>query len=250
MHVDLNSDLGESFGNYTIGNDQNVIPLVSGVNIACGMHAGDPLVMRKTVARAHKAGVGIGAHPGYPDLQGFGRRNMDLSPDEIYAFVLYQLGALGGFCAAENVKMNHVKAHGQLYNHCAVDRASADALAQAVKDYDSDLVLVGLAGSQMIAAGKAAGIRTASEFFADRNYTDDGTLVPRKQPNAMVEDKDFAAERVCQAVETGKIQSATGKTIQVQAGTICVHGDSPQALDFTRLIRQKLHAHHIDIQPL
>ena len=172
--VDLNSDLGESFGRYTLGLDKQVIPLVTSVNVACGMHAGDPVVMRRTVKLAADAGIAVGAHPGYPDLQGFGRRNMALSPDEGYAYVLYQVGALAAFCRAEGVKLAHVKPHGQLYNRAAVDAPFAQAIAQAVADFNPDITLVALAGGELARAGKTAGLQVAQEFFADRNYTDEG----------------------------------------------------------------------------
>lgn len=237
MNVDLNSDLGESFGAYTIGRDADIIPLVSSVNIACGMHAGDPVVMRRTVHTAHEAGVALGAHPGYPDLQGFGRRNMALSPDEAYAFVLYQVGAIAAFCHAEGAVLHHVKPHGQLYNTAAKDPALAEAIAAAVHDADTGLVLVALAGSELARAGRKAGLRVAEEFFADRAYTDDGTLVPRKEPNAVITDATFAAERALRAVQTGTIESVSGKTIYVAADTICTHGDNDRALAFVRLLR-------------
>ena len=217
--VDLNSDLGESFGRYTLGLDEQVIPLVTSVNVACGMHAGDPVVMRRTVKLAAAAGIAVGAHPGYPDLQGFGRRNMALSPDEGYAYVLYQVGALAAFCRAEGVKLAHVKPHGQLYNRAAVD------------------------------APFAQGIRTAQEFFADRNYTDEGTLVSRTQDNATITDEDFAVARVVRVIQEGSIESITGKTIDIAADTICVHGDNAHALEFARDIRRALTEAGIEMRP-
>ena len=248
--VDLNSDLGESFGRYTIGLDDQVIPLVSSVNVACGMHAGDPVVMRRTVKLAAEAGTSIGAHPGYPDLQGFGRRDMALSPDEAYAYVLYQVGALQAFCHAEGVRVNHVKPHGQLYNRAAVDADLAQAIAAAVHDADDNLVLVGLANGELIRAGQAAGIRTAQEFFADRNYTDEGLLVSRKLPNAVIADEDFAVARVVRAVQEGTIEAASGKTINVSADTICIHGDNAHALAFASKIRSALTEAGVDIKPV
>ncbi len=248
--IDLNSDLGESFGRYTIGLDDQVIPLVSSVNVACGMHAGDPAVMRRTVKLAAEAGTSIGAHPGYPDLQGFGRRDMALSPDEAYAYVLYQVGALQAFCHAEGVRVNHVKPHGQLYNRAAVDVDLAQAIAAAVHDADDSLVLVGLANGELIRAGQAAGIRTAQEFFADRNYTDEGLLVSRKLPDAVITDESFAVARVVRAVQEGTIEAASGKTINVQADTICVHGDNAHALAFAQKIRNALTAAGVEIKPV
>ena len=238
--VDLNSDLGESFGRYTLGLDEQVIPLVTSVNVACGMHAGDPVVMRRTVKLAADAGIAVGAHPGYPDLQGFGRRNMALSPDEGYAYVLYQVGALAAFCRAEGVKLAHVKPHGQLYNRAAVDAPFAQAIAQAVADFNPDITLVALAGGELARAGKAAGLHVAQEFFADRNYTDEGTLVSRTQDNATITDEDFAVARVVRVIQKGSIESVTGKTIDIAADTICVHGDNAHALEFARDIRRAL----------
>ena len=248
--IDLNSDLGESFGRYTLGLDDQIIPLVSSVNVACGMHAGDPVVMRKTVALAAGAQVAIGAHPGYPDLQGFGRRDMNLSPDEAYAYTVYQVGALQGFCEAQGVVLAHVKPHGQFYNRAAVDRTLADAIAQAVHDVSPELILVGLANSQLIAAGQALGMTCAQEFFADRNYTDAGQLVPRTQPDAMVASEDVAIERVIRAVKDGAVLSNTGKLIELHADTLCVHGDSPSALAFVQKIRAALEAEGIAIMPV
>ena len=247
--VDLNCDLGESFGRYTIGLDDQVIPLVTSVNVACGMHAGDAVVMRRTVKMAAEAGVGIGAHPGYPDLQGFGRRDLALSPDEAYSFVLYQIGALSAFCRAQGARLAHVKPHGQLYNRAAVDAPFAAAVAQAVADFDPDLTLVALAGGKLVSAGEAAGLHVAQEFFADRNYTDEGTLVPRSQENATIADEAFAVSRVVRAVRERTIESVSGKTIAVAPDTICVHGDNAHALEFARDIRSALEQAGIELKP-
>ena len=247
--VDLNSDLGESFGRYSLGLDSEVIPLVTSVNIACGMHAGDPCVMRRTVTAAAAAGTSIGAHPGYPDLQGFGRRDMALSPDEVYAFVLYQISALAGFCKAERVKLAHVKPHGQLYNRAAKDEALAQAIAAAVHDFDPSLVLVGLAGGKLIDAGRAAGLAVAQEFFADRNYMPDGTLVPRKRDDAVIADESFAVARVVRAVQDGRIEAVDGTIIEVAADTICIHGDNVHALEFAKKIRAALTQAGVELKP-
>lgn len=250
MHsVDLNCDLGESFGRYTLGLDAEVIPLVSSCNVACGMHAGDPVVMGRTVAMAAEAGIAIGAHPGYPDLQGFGRRDLNLSADEAYACIVYQVGALAAFCTAQGVKLNHVKPHGQLYNRAAIDTSLAEAIAQAVFDVDPSLVLVGLANGELIRAGRAVGLAVAQEFFTDRNYTDEGVLVARSLPNALITDEEFAVKRVVRAVKEGTIESATGKTIEIQADTICVHGDNVHALEFVKRIKAALEAEGITVQP-
>ena len=245
--IDLNSDLGESFGRYTLGRDEDIIPLVSSCNIACGMHAGDPLVMHRTVKNARAAGIAIGAHPGYPDLQGFGRRNMGLSPEDVYSYILYQLGALDAFCRSANTCIEHVKPHGQLYNTAAKDHELAAAIAQAVHDYNPHLVLVGLANSVLIEEGKALGLRCAQEFFADRNYADDGTLVPRSLPNACIHDEQYAIERIVHLIQDGAITSASGKLIDIEADTICVHGDNDHALQFVMRIRNTLEREHIDI---
>lgn len=248
--IDLNSDLGESFGRYTLGLDDQVIPLVSSVNVACGMHAGDPAVMRRTVKLAAEAGVAVGAHPGYPDLQGFGRRDIAMSPDEAYDYILYQIGALQAFCHATGARMHHVKPHGQLYNRAAVDPELARAVAAAVHDANLDLVLVGLANSELIRAGQTEGIRTAQEFFADRNYTDEGLLVSRKLPDAVITDEDFAVARVVRAVKEGAIKSASGKLITVKPDTICIHGDNVHALEFAGKIRTALTEAGVEVKPV
>ena len=248
--IDLNSDLGESFGRYTLGLDDQVIPLVSSVNVACGMHAGDPVVMRRTVKLAAEAGVAVGAHPGYPDLQGFGRRDIAMSPDEAYDYILYQIGALQAFCHATGAHMHHVKPHGQLYNRAAVDPQLAQAVAAAVHDANLDLVLMGLANSELIRAGQAEGIRTAQEFFADRNYTDEGLLVSRKLPDAVIDDEGFVVARVVRAVKEGAIESVSGKLITVKPDTICIHGDNAHALEFAGKIRAALTEAGIEVKPV
>ena len=248
--IDLNSDLGESFGRYTLGLDDQIIPLVSSANIACGQHAGDPVVMRKTVRMAADAGVAIGAHPGYPDLQGFGRRDMNLSPDEAYAYLLYQIGALQAFCTAQGASLAHVKPHGQLYNRAAVDAELAAALAQAVHDADPSLVLVGLANGALVDAGRAQGLTTAEEFFMDRNYTDEGRLVSRNNPAALIRDEEQAIERVKQAIRDGAVLSVTGKLVNLHADTVCIHGDSPTALAFAARVRRALEEDGIAVKPV
>lgn len=248
--IDLNSDLGESFGRYTIGLDDQIIPLVSSANIACGQHAGDPMVMRDTVKMAAEAGVAIGAHPGYPDLQGFGRRDMRLSPDEAYTYMLYQIGALQAFCVAQGVRLAHVKPHGQLYNHAAADPELAAAVAQAVRDVDDRLVLVGLANSALVEEGRKQGLVTAEEFFADRNYTDEGRLLNRNDPAALIRSEEEAIERVKNAIRDGAVLSISGKLVDLHPDTLCVHGDSPAALAFISRIRQTLEDGGITIEPV
>lgn len=247
-HVDLNSDLGESFGLYTIGNDEAVLQYVSSANIACGFHAGDPHVMQKTVAMAAAAGVAVGAHPGVPDLMGFGRRKMDITPQEAYAMVVYQVGALQAFTTAAHVPLQHVKPHGALYNMAAKDKALAAAIAKAVYDVNPQLILYGLAGSHLISEGKKIGLQTASEVFADRTYQPDGTLTPRSQADAMVTDEDLAISRVLRMIQEGVVTAQNGEDIPVQADTICVHGDGAKALAFAHKIKTALEAHDVAVR--
>ena len=201
LKVDLNCDLGESFGRYTLGMDDQVLPVISSANVACGFHASDPVVMEKTVKMAKAAGVRVGAHPGYPDLMGFGRRNMVISPDEARAYVLYQLGALEAFLRPLGMEMQHVKPHGAFYNMAAKDYTLAKAICLAVKDFDPGLVLLGLSGSEHIRAAEDVGLRAVSEVFADRAYEEDGALVNRKKPGAMITDEDEAIRRVVRMVK-------------------------------------------------
>ncbi len=250
IKVDLNSDLGESFGAYTIGLDDQVIAHVSSANVACGYHAGDPLVMAKTVAAAKAAGVAVGAHPGYPDLMGFGRRNMNCSPKEVKSYVQYQLGALKAFCQAQGVKLQHCKPHGALYNMAGKDMDLSLAIAEAVAEVDSDVILLGLAGSKMLQAGKQMGLKVASEVFADRAYQADGSLVPRSQPGAVIHDKDEAIERTVRMVLEGKVTAITGEEVSIDAHSICVHGDNPSAVEFVKNIRSVLESRGIVIAPI
>jgi len=238
--VDLNSDLGESFGAYKMGMDEQVIAEMTSVNVACGFHAGDPVVMMKTVQTAGKHGVAVGAHPGFPDLQGFGRRNMGMSPGEVKASVLYQMGALSAFMQSEGVAFQHVKAHGALYNMAAVDMKLALAVGEAIKVLDSSIIYCGLAGSKMEQAAGELGLRFASEVFADRGYQPDGTLVPRSQPGAMIEDEDEAAARVVRMVKEGRVTAVDGSDIAIKADTICLHGDNVHAVAFAAKIRALL----------
>lgn len=237
FRVDLNSDLGESFGSYKIGMDDEIIKLVTSVNIACGCHAGDPVVMDKTVGLAAQAGIGIGAHPGYPDLQGFGRRALNMKPDDVYDYVMFQVGALNAFCKKHGVRMQHVKPHGALYNTAAKDYKLALAIANAVKDIDKDLILMGLAGSESIKAAEDVGLKTASEVFADRAYEEDGSLRARTFPDAMIEDEDECAKRVIRMIKEGKVTAVTGRDIDIKADSVCVHGDGEHALAFVRKLR-------------
>jgi 5-oxoprolinase (ATP-hydrolysing) subunit A len=248
--VDLNCDLGESFGAYSIGMDEELIPCISSANVACGFHAADPCVMRKTVQLAKAHNVAVGAHPGFPDLQGFGRRNMDLSPAEARDCVLYQIGALAAFCRAEGVNLSHVKPHGALYNMAGKDRELALAVCGAVRDFDPSLVLLGLAGSAMLRAADELGLKCAREVFADRAYEEDGSLVARSRPGAMIGDEGLAIARVLRMVTKGEVEAITGKLIAVEVDSICVHGDGPRALAFVREIRGALEAQGVEIAPL
>ena len=248
--IDLNSDLGESFGAYTVGLDREVIDYVSSVNVACGYHAGDPMVMDRTVATAKQAGVAVGAHPGFPDLMGFGRRNLACSPKEIKAYVQYQLGALLAFTAAQGVKLQHCKPHGALYNMAAKDMDLARAIAEAVAEVDKDIILMGLAGSKMLEAGRQAGLRVASEVFADRAYQADGSLVPRTQVGAVIHDREEAIARTIRMVTENKVTAITGEEVAIQAHSICVHGDNPSAVAFVKDIRKALEENGVVVCPL
>lgn len=245
--VDLNCDLGESFGNYKLGLDELIIPLISSANIACGFHAGDPLIMEKTVSMALSAGVGIGAHPGLPDLVGFGRRNMAVSPAEAKAMVQYQAGALNAFCVSMGTRLSHVKPHGALYNMAGKDRALARAVCEGIAQMDSSLILLALSGSEMVEAAKETGLRVAKEVFADRAYEEDGSLVARNKAGAMIEDEETAIARVVRMVTEGKVESITGKDIAIEADSICVHGDSEKALEFVKKIREALTENGVQI---
>jgi 5-oxoprolinase (ATP-hydrolysing) subunit A len=246
--IDLNSDLGESFGAYTIGNDAEVLKYISSANIACGFHAGDANVMVETVKTAAELGVGIGAHPGFPDLAGFGRRNMNLSSKEIYNMVVYQVGAIQGAAKACGTQVQHVKPHGALYNMASKDAVLAEAIAEAVHAVDPNLVLFGLAGSELVRAGEKIGLRVAQEVFADRTYQSDGTLTPRTQPNAMIHDVTVAVDRVVRMIQEGRVTAVDGTDVAIQADTICVHGDEPEALHFVQQLRERLQKENITIQ--
>jgi len=250
--IDLNSDVGESFGNYKLGLDEDVIPLISSANIACGYHAGDPAVMRRTVALARTHGVGLGAHPGLPDLVGFGRRNMDVTLEEIRDFVTYQIGALQAVAALQGARLQHVKPHGALYNMAVKTPEIWDAVAEVMAKLDERLILFVLAGpdrQELQAIGRRRGIRIAFEFFADRAYNRDGTLVSRKLPGAVIHDNDGVAAKVVKLVKEGKVKTIDGSEIELQAETICVHGDNPQAVALVKKIRETLEAVGVAVKP-
>lgn len=251
LTIDLNADLGESYGNYTIGNDAEIIPLISSANVACGFHASDPSVIIETVKRIKESGsTGLGAHPGFPDLMGFGRRYMQLSDDEVYAMMLYQLSALDGIARTYGLELNHVKPHGALYNATFKDDNLARVIAQAVKDFNPKLKLMGLANNNLVAAGEAAGLNVINEVFADRAYEDDGTLVSRSKDGAMITDSTLATERVIRMITHGKVESINGKDVDIKADSICVHGDGEKALEFVKEIRRQLEDKGISIKTL
>ncbi|MBI3528176.1 MAG: LamB/YcsF family protein [Betaproteobacteria bacterium] len=240
--LDLNCDMGEALGAWKMGDDAALLDHVTSANIACGFHAGDPGTIHRTVKLALDKGVAVGAHPSLPDLQGFGRRRMNVSAEEAYDMVLYQIGALAGFATACGGKLAHVKPHGALYNMAAKDGKLAQAIAQAVRDFDAGLVLFGLAGSELIRAGAQAGLKTANEVFADRTYQADGSLTPRTQPDAMIHDVETAIAQVRRIVGEGRVRSQQGGDVPVQPDTLCIHGDEPNAVEFAKRIRQALDA--------
>lgn len=250
LKVDLNSDLGESFGKYKIGCDVEVLKYVTSANIACGFHAGDPTVMRETVKLALASGTALGAHPGLPDLQGFGRRNMTITPQEAYDITVYQIGALQAFARAEGACLQHVKAHGALYNMAAKDEKLAEALAEAVYAVNPEMILFGLAGSAMIMAAEKIGIKTASEVFADRSYQKDGSLTPRNMPGAMITEELSALAQVMDMVVRGTVTTLDGEKIALKADTICVHGDGAKAIEFTKKIRSSLVEAGVEVRNL
>ncbi|MGE3277865.1 MAG: LamB/YcsF family protein [Vicinamibacterales bacterium] len=250
MRIDLNSDLGEAFGPWPMGHDEALMGAISSANVACGFHAGDPSVMRRTVALAASRGVAIGAHPGFPDLVGFGRRELAASAQEVEDLVLYQVGALAGIAAAGGQRLQHVKAHGALYNMACRDRALADAIARGVAAFDRGLVLFGLPGSALLEAGQAAGLRVAAEAFADRAYEPDGSLASRRKPGAVLHDPDIVIARVVRMVCGREVVATDGSVIRFEADTICLHGDTPGAAALATRIRAGLEAAGVTIAPL
>ena len=250
LTIDLNSDLGESYGQYTIGNDEEVLKHVTSVNVACGFHAGDPQVMEKTVKKAFENNVAVGAHPGFPDLRGFGRRPMAISPEEAKAYVIYQISALNGFIQALGGQMQHVKPHGAFYNMAAVDYPIARAIAEGVYAVNSDLILMGLAGGELVKAGKEVGLQTASEVFADRTYTNEGTLVSRTEQGSIIHDKNQAATQILNIVQNGKVKAIDGTEIEIEADSICVHGDNYEAVELVKHLRSSLKESNVAVQSL
>jgi len=242
--MDLNADLGEGM------DDGPILPFLTSANVSCGMHAGGPLVMERTVAQALSRGVRIGAHPSYPDRENFGRTAMDLPLDEVRALVLYQVGALDAFVRSRGGRLTHVKAHGALYNQAARNAPLARAIADAVRAYGSDLILVGLAGSAQLGEARALGLRAAGEAFADRRYLPDGSLMPRSQPGSVLHDASEAAEQALRIAREGRVIASDGSAVRVDAETLCVHGDTPGAVAIARAIRERLESSGVQVGPL
>jgi 5-oxoprolinase (ATP-hydrolysing) subunit A len=247
ISIDLNCDMGESFGAWTLGNDAALMDFVSSVNIACGFHAGDASTIRKTIETAINKGIKIGAHPSFQDLQGFGRREMKMSASEIFDIVLYQVSALKGICEAFGGKLRHVKPHGALYNQAAKNGEVARAIAEAVKKIDKNLIFYGLSGSYLISEAEKIGLQTASEVFADRTYQPDGTLTPRSEANALIHDKKQAIAQVLEMIFDQKVTATNGEKVALKAETICIHGDGKNALEFAKTICENLQKHNIQI---
>jgi UPF0271 protein len=242
--------MGESFGAWKMGHDDDVLPLVTSANIACGFHAGDPAVMRKTAQTALKNGVALGAHPGLPDLVGFGRRNIDITPQDAYDMVVVQVGAMAAVAASQGARLNHVKAHGNLYNMAVKNVELARALAQAVYDVDPGLIFFGLASNPMVDVARDIGLKVAEEVFADRTYQSDGSLTPRSRPEAMIVDSRLSIQQVLRMVREKKVRSVQGEDVGVNADTLCIHGDQPGAVDFAKAIRAALQAEGIEVKAL
>jgi len=245
--IDINCDMGESYGAWKMGADAAVMPLISSANIACGFHGGDPATIRATVKLAVDHGVAIGAHPSLPDLQGFGRRVMKISPQDMYDLVVYQAGAVEAFARAAGARLHHVKCHGALYNMAANDEGLAEAMARAVRDLGGGVMLYALSNSKMMKIGQQSGVRVVGEVFADRGYADDGTLAPRGTPGAMIEDAGVAAERAVAMVEKRLVTSLSGKAIPVSPDTLCLHGDQPGAVAFAHAIRKAFAERRVEV---
>ena len=248
IRVDLNGDVGEASSDGPAGQDPALMPHITSANVACGFHAGDPGVMRATVALAREHGVAVGAHPGFPDPEGFGRRELTFSPSDVEDFVAYQVGALAAIAAAQGVRLQHVKPHGALFNMAVRDPALADAIARAAAVIDPTLILVGLPGSEIVAAGKRAGLRTAGEGFADRGYQPDGTLVPRQQQGAVIDDPDRVVPRTVRMVCDQTVEAIDGSCVPLSIDTVCVHGDTPGAADLAARIRAALSEAGVEVK--
>ncbi|WP_446664846.1 LamB/YcsF family protein [Flexivirga sp. B27] len=249
MHIDLNADLGESFGRWQLGDDEALLQVITSANVACGFHAGDPATLVRTCAAAAERGVRIGAQVGYRDLAGFGRRFIDVAPDDLYADVLYQIGALDGIARSVGSRVSYVKPHGALYNTVVHHEEQAHAVVRAVAAAGADLPLLGLPGSALLAAATDAGIRTVPEAFADRGYTPEGTLVPRSQAGAVLDDPDAVAARAVHMARDGQVVATDGSIVSVHAQSVCVHGDSPGAVAMATAVRDALSDNGVDVTP-
>jgi len=247
--IDLNSDLGEGYGAWTMGDDEALLGVVSSANVACGFHAGDPDILRRVCAQAAEQGVAVGAHVAYDDLAGFGRRAIDVEPGRLTNDVIYQIAALDGFARVAGTRVRYVKPHGALYNTVARDGAQAAAVVEAIHLYDGSLPVMGLPASTLLSIANEAGLRTVAEAFADRGYTPQGTLVPRSQPGALLHDPGQVAGRMIQLVTTGRVQASDGTEVSVKADSICVHGDSPGAVEMAVAVREALTAAGVEIRP-
>jgi 5-oxoprolinase (ATP-hydrolysing) subunit A len=250
MRIDLNADMGESFGAYTIGADEQVMSNITSANVACGFHGGDPAVMRRTVRLAREARVSVGAHPGFQDLAGFGRREMRVTPQETEDIVLYQIGALAGIARSEGVQLRHVKPHGALYNMAVRDAALAGAIARAVRAFDPSLILFALPGTQLARAGEDCGLAVAAEGFADRSYEPDGSLTPRSRPGAVIHELSSVVDRAVRMATEGKVTASDGSEVLMRVQTICTHGDTPGAQALTRAIRAGLARAGVTVAPV
>jgi len=251
LRIDINCDLGESYGRFKVGQDSRIMPHITSANVACGFHAGDPVTMAHTVDLAKRCGVAVGAHPGYPDLMGFGRREMKLNSEETKSYIMYQIGALQAFAAASSISLQHVKPHGALYNMATRDRDLSKIIVEAVQCIDSDLILVGPPTSMIAKVASEMGLRVALEVFADRAYNSDGTLVSRSQPDSVIEDPKLVVERARKMIEQGTVLAVNGEIVHLgEIHTICVHGDTPNAVEMARTLKSKLLAAKIDVKPV
>jgi UPF0271 protein len=250
MRIDINSDTGESFGAYTIGHDAGLFKSITSANVAAGFHAGDPSVLRDTIRLAKKHGVAVGAHPGFPDLVGFGRRELNVTPKEAEDMVLYQVAAVAGVAAAEGVKLQHVKPHGALFNMAVRNRELSDAIARGVAAFDKGLILFGLPGSEILNAGRAAGLRVAAEVFADRAYEPDGSLASRRKPGTVIHDAAAVVARTVRMAKEHSVVAIDGSVVSLEADTICVHGDTPGSDDLAAKIRAGLEAAGITVKAI
>lgn len=248
--IDLNTDAGESYGRWKLANEQELFKYVSSANIACGFHAGDPQSIWHSLRNAKSLGVAVGAHPGFPDLMGFGRREMEVSLEELKAYVIYQLGALEAFAKVEGIELQHVKAHGALYNMAWVRADYADAIAKAVASFDSNLIIVAPYGSQMAKKAEEIGLRVAYEAFIDRGYMPDGRLAPRNHPRAVISDPNIAVKRALKIIDDGLVEAIDGSLIEIKAHTLCIHGDSPNAVELAKIVNKKLKEAGIEIRPM